>query len=228
MSDVLEKWDSRMFPSLYTSALIEGIGLVDLPSGAVCEIGVGSGVCLLHLAQIGYDKLYGSDINIENLTATRELFKVYSPNVALELLQGDLWQAFEQHQRFAVVIANLPHFPGVAPNLDRPIGWQGGQGRDLMDRFLRGLTRHLNRDGVALITHHDLVGLKHTEQLLDEIGLQAEAIKRWTVFESPARMASVNPLSLIDACPTINHIGPYCFVESRVLKLTHKVFSQAA
>lgn len=222
MSDASEPLDKQLYPSLYTAALIEGIDLIELPTGPVCEVGVGSGICLLRLAQIGYDKLYGSDIEIQNLTATRKLFAAHSPDVSLELLQGDLWQAFEQHQCFAVVIANLPHFPGKVLNLDRPVGWQGGPGRELMDRFLRGLTRHLHRDGVALITHHDLVGLKHTEQLLDEIGLQVQAIKRWTVFETPARMASVNPPSLIDTCPTISRIGPYCFVESRILKITHK------
>jgi methylase of polypeptide subunit release factors len=222
VSEASEQLDNQLYPSPYTSALIEVIGITKLPMGLACEVGVGSGVCLLRLAQIGYDQLYGSDINTQNLTATRELFAAYAPDVSLELFQGDLWQAYEQ-QCFAVVIANLPHFPGEVINLERPVGWQGGPGRDVMDRFLRGLSRYLNRDGVALITHHDLVGLKHTERLLDEIGLQAEAIKRWTVYESRARMASVKPPSLIDTCPTINHVGPYSFVESKILKITHKV-----
>lgn len=212
----------QLKPSLYTASLVEVIGSMALPTGPACEIGVGSGVCLLRLAQVGYTHLSGTDINPQNLQAAGQLLAEHAPNAHVELLEGDLWQAFEQRQDFSVVVANLPHFPGELVNVERPIGWQGGDGRGLMDRFLSGLAAHLRRDGVALITHHDLVGLAHTEQLLDQFGLQACEVRRWTVYESCERMQSVNPRSLIDSCPTIQYLGPYCFIDSRVLKITHK------
>ena len=221
-SDIDNLTYDRLAPSLYTTKLVETLGSIALPNGSVCEIGVGSGVCLLSLAQRGYDHLYGTDINAQSLDAARQLLAQYAPEVQVELLQGDLWQVFDEPQNFSVVIANLPHFPGDSIDIERPKGWQGGDGRGMMDRFLRGLATHLSPDGVALITHHDLVGLGHTEGLVNELGLQIHEVRRWTVYESRARMQSVRSQSLIDSCPTLRHLGPYCFIDSRLLKISRK------
>lgn len=212
----------QLAPSLYTAKLVEILGTMDLPRGQACEIGVGSGVCLLKLAQLGYRKLCGTDTNEQNLMVARQLLAQYSPDVQVELLQGDLWQVFDSLRNFAVVVANLPHFPGEMVVSDRPLHWQGGDGRHMMDRFLEGLVTHLAPLGVAIITHHDLVDLKHTQRLARELALDIQEIDRWTVFESRARMESVKPKCLIDQCETLNQLGPYSFVDSRILAIRKK------
>ncbi len=221
-SDVDNVTYDQLAPSVYTAKLVETLGTIELPTGSACEIGVGSGVCLLSLAQRGYEHMYGTDINAQSLVAARQLLAQYAPEVHVELLQGDLWQVFGEPQGFSVVIANLPHFPGDSVVMERPTGWQGGDGRGMMDRFLRGLAKHLAPEGIALITHHDLVGLGRTEHLVNELGLQVQEVNRWTVHESRARMQSVISKSLIDNCPTLRYLGPYCFIDSRVLKISRK------
>jgi hypothetical protein len=100
--------------------------------------------------------------------------------------------------------------------------WRGGNGRDTMDRFLSGLPAFLAPGGLALITHHDLVGLQHTEELLATVGLKATCVFRWTVHEDATRMASVTDVSLIiENCPSAYQLGLYWFMDSRILRITH-------
>jgi len=217
--------ESRLGPSLYTTALIQASKNEQLPNGSACEIGVGSGICLLMLAQMGFGRLSGCDTNPVCVDATRQLLGQHASNAILDIKQGDLWDAFESPTMFSVVLANLPHFPGEPITTDeetRLPNWRGGNGRQIMDRFLNGLPQFLAPDGIGLITHHDLIGLDHTEQLLEKIGLEATCVLRWTVHESAARMASVSDPSLIDRCPTAHQLGPYWFMDSRVLRITHR------
>lgn len=214
-------WAEQLAPSLYTTALLQVIETCALPPGRACEVGVGSGICLGALAARGYQELWGSDISPLCLQAAREMVSTVSQTVQLQLRTGDLWKAFEGAPRFDVIVSNLPHFPGNSPQANRLPGWQGGDGRALMDRFLLGLPDFLSPEGVALITHHDLIGLEHTNALLARRGLRSTELLRWTVYESPQRMASVTDMSLVDSCASLRQLGPYCLIDSRILMLCH-------
>lgn len=209
-------------PSQYTTALIQAIQEEPLPRGLACEIGAGSGVCLLALARRGYENLWGCDINPVCIRATEQMLRQHAPHATTNLREGDLWSAFETPMSFSVVLANLPHFPGDSTQDWRPSSWRGGDGRRMMDRFLSHLPVFLAPNGVALITHHDLIGLAHTEALLTDLGLKANCVSRWTVYENATRMASVTDKSLIARCPTAKKIGPYWFMDSRILRISHR------
>jgi release factor glutamine methyltransferase len=222
VGELVDEGFDHLGPSLYTTALIQAIEQERLPMGLGCEIGVGSGVCLLALARKGMCELWGCDINPLCIEATYAILRRYaSDDVIVNLREGDLWASFEQPRLFSVVLANLPHFPGNLTVDTRLPNWRGGNGRDLMDRFLIDLPRFLAPDGVALITHHDLIGLEHTEDLLAERGLKSSCVLRWTVHENADRMKSVTNRPLIDNCPTAGRIGPYWFVDSRILRISH-------
>jgi len=208
-------------PSQYTAALIQAVKSKRLPQGPACEIGVGSGVCLLALAEMGFTQLSGCDVNPLCISVTRRLLKQHATHAMVDLKQGDLWEAFDEPVAFSVVLANLPHFPGENSEDTRMPHWRGGNGRDTMDRFLSGLPAFLAPGGVALITHHDLVGLQHTEELLATVGLKATCVFRWSVHENATRMASVTDVSLIENCPSAYQLGPYWFMDSRILRITH-------
>jgi release factor glutamine methyltransferase len=212
----------RLGPSLYTTALIQAAQSEPLPNGLACEVGVGSGVCLLTLALKGFNELWGCDINPICIRATEQMLNHHAPHVTVNLQQGDLWTAFEAPVPFAAVLANLPHFPGEPAKDLRLPSWRGGDGRELMDRFLIGLPAFLAPNGIALITHHDLIGLAHTEALLESLGLQATCVWRWTVHENATRIASVTDKSLIDHCPTAQKIGSYWFMDSRILRISRR------
>ena len=215
----------QLGPSLYTTALIQVVGQAALPLGPACEVGVGSGVCLLALAKRGFTQLSGCDVNPVCVDATRALLGQHASNASVDIREGDLWSAFDPRASFAVVLANLPHFPGTPLESDgnsRLPKWRGGDGRQMMDRFLTGLPAFLASEGVALITHHDLIGLNHTERLLARLGLQCDCVWRWTVHENAARMASIEDRALITDCPTAYQLGPYWFMDSRILRITHR------
>ena len=217
----LPSWTGPLAPSLYTAALLQVLHTCRLPQGRVCEIGVGSGICLGALAMRGFHDLWGSDVSPVCLQAARELLSTASQPIDLELRLGSLWDPFEGEGSFEVVLANLPHFPGNTNQTNRLPNWQGGNGRALMDQFLKGLPGFLSWQGAALITHHDLIGLAHTEKLLASLGLTCAELLRWTVYENPQRMAAVTDRSLLENCTSLRQIGPYCLIDSRILRVTH-------
>lgn len=210
---------AQLEPSAYTAALIQAIRQQELPDGPVCEVGVGSGVCLLALAEMGYHELSGCDLNEICVNATRQMLHTHAQDVVVDIRAGNLWQAFDAPKPYSVIIANLPHFPGQLAEDVRMDNWRGGDGRAIMDRFLLGLPDFLAPDGVALITHHDLVGLSNTETMLSRLGLHATCVSKWTVYESSERMSSVSNPDLIKQCKSAYQIGPYWFMESRILRI---------
>lgn len=210
-----------MRPSQYTAMLIGVLDQSDwsIRPEQVLDMGVGSGVCLAALAARFDSMLWGVDINPLCLQVARENLVSHAQDRQIELLEGNLWEPVPRHAKFGFVTANLPHFPGKPIDDSRLEGWTGGQGRSMMDQFLKGLAFHLDDDGVALITHHDLIGLEHTQSLLSELSLSCQERLRWTVFEPEQRMASLSDAALVDRCESYRCHAGYSFVDSRILEV---------
>ncbi len=186
----------------------------------VLDVGVGSGILLAYLSRLGAKHLWGVDINPEALQASKDLLQEEVPSVPQRLILGDMWQPFTFEQRFDVIAANLPHFPAKLTPLDRPSTWTGGEGRLLINRFIQGLPDRLQDNGVAFMTHHDLVGLQSTIQCIQSSGLCCETVTQWTVFESPDRMSAVSEEVLSEALESFYYVGGYAFSEARILAIT--------
>ena len=209
-------------PSLYTAAMLRALEMEckSRPLGSVLDVGVGGGVLLAALGTYGAAELWGVDINPDAIQATRELLEVCSAQTPRQLLLGDLWDPLPAKKKFDVIAANLPHFPGTAEQDDRDLMWGGGDGRALMTRFLRGLPDRMHPDGVAYLTHHDLVGLEETDQVLKSLGLGYTTLWHATVFESPQRIAAVSTEVLTRNGASLRQFGAYAFVDARILKVT--------
>ncbi len=209
-------------PSLYTAAMLRVLEreCKSLPLGCVLDVGVGGGVLLAALGTYGAAELWGVDINPDAIQATSELLEVCSAQSPRQLLLGDLWDPLPAQKKFDVIAANLPHFPGVAQQDDRDVMWGGGDGRALMSRFLRGLPDRMHRDGVAYFTHHDLVGLEETDEILKSLGLAHTTVWHTTVFEPPQRMGAVSTEMLARNGASLRQFGGYAFVDARILKVT--------
>jgi release factor glutamine methyltransferase len=186
----------------------------------VLDVGVGSGVLLAYLSRLGAKHLWGIDINPKALQASQNLLQEEVPSVPRRLIHGDMWQPFTFEQRFDVIAANLPHFPAKLTPLDRPSTWTGGEGRLMINRFIQGLPDRLQDNGVAFMTHHDLVGLQSTIECIQSSGLHCETIAQWTVFESPERMSAVSEEVLSAGCESFYYVGGYAFIEARILAIT--------
>ena len=186
----------------------------------VLDMGVGSGVMLAAAAQQGVADLWGIDVNPDALKAAASLLKHAAPDAQSRLLLGDLWTPLPDGLRFSLVLANLPHFPGVYHDQNRPLGWDGGDGRQTINKLITGLDGRLEEGGLALITHHDLIGFEASRDLIEQCGLRCETVFQWTVFEPPERMHSVAKSTLESAHALIRRYGGYVFMNSRILKIS--------
>lgn len=209
-------------PSQYTTMLLEIIEREcdQRDMGDVLDLGVGSGLFLAALACRGAQRLWGVDISAAAVTAAEGLLSVVQPHVPRTLLVGNMWAPLPVNQVFDVIVANLPHFPAHITEKDRPPGWTGGDGRMLIDRFIRALPERLTESGAAYFTHHDLIGYPETVRLLDSLGLKHRSMVEWTVFELPERIAAVSAEILSANGQAIRAYGDYVFAQSRILKIS--------
>ena len=184
------------------------------------DVGVGSGILLAYLSRLGAKHVWGVDINPDALKAAEHLLHEQAPSTLRTLLLGDLWQPFTYEQRFDVIVANLPHFPAKVTSHDRPSTWTGGEGRLLINRFIQGLPDRLQDNGIAFMTHHDLVGLQSTLECVQSSGLHCETVAQWTVFETPDRMSAVSEEVLRAERGSFYYVGGYAFIEARILAVT--------
>lgn len=219
--DPIASYYHDLRPSPYTTALLRVIQeqCSEKKLSSVLDVGVGSGVLLAALGQLGAQELWGVDINSDALKAAEDLLSEHSPDIPRWLLEGDMWNPLPPQKYFDVIVANLPHFPAHVEALDRPKTWTGGDGRKMIDRFIEALPERLNPNGVAFITHHDLVGIKKTLSCIQACGLTSATVSRWTVFETPERMSAVSPQTLHEGGETLQYLGGYAFVDARILAI---------
>ena len=159
LSDVLR-------PTEYTALLIQALHLrADVVRGKrAFEVGIGSGVVLRALAELGAAKVGGVDIEPYAVHRGQEILADLPQDVVGSIDVGDMWETVEG-ERFDLIVANLPHFPAETLELSgRLCSWSAGgrDGRVLLNRFLDGLDAHLSPDGRALLTHNSFVDVEQS------------------------------------------------------------------
>jgi len=223
--------DAAFRPSEYTGFLIHAVQAATAghplgrplarPLGRVVEIGVGSGAVLASLAGCGATSLTGTDVDPGAILATQRLMD--SLRQPVELACGDLWAPLAG-RRFDLVLANPPHFPMLAPGYaGRPPQWSfgGPDGRLVMDQLLRGMPKHLAKDGYAYVVHSAFLGLAATNRLLAERGLAARIVASSFMPLAPEKLPVMTPAVLHGAGPeAIQRIGPHTFLRTDVLEIS--------
>lgn len=185
-------------------------------------MGVGSGAVLAVLDQIGVRRLVGVDIDPDALEATASLLRTQDMTDRVTLRQGSLWEPLEG-QRFSVIASNLPQFAADEPaDPDHTPYWSsaGDDGRRFLDPFLGGLDRHLQPDGVALITHNVFLGTARTTELLHRDGLTCQVVSGTSVLLNPRKAAMLNPaLRARGPACGIHRVGHYDFIDVQILEI---------
>jgi release factor glutamine methyltransferase len=211
-------------PSEYTAALIGHLhARRDWVRGVhALEIGFGSGVVLAALGALGAATLRGVDIEPSAEEEASRLLDRLGYGAVARLHRGDLWGPVAG-QRFGLVAANLPHFP-MAPVAvaERLPSWSSGgaDGRRLLDPFLEGLGRHLDRGGRAVITHNGFVALARSRAVLARSGLALRVAETLLVPIPTEKLAVMTPEVLRhEEGRSVHHYGPHAFGEVHVVEI---------
>jgi len=155
-----------LIPRPETETLVERLAKMTWPAGArILDMGCGSGVIGLSLAaalRAQSPKVVLADISPEALALTKENADKLA--VALEgadvvMIQSDLFSGVEG--KFDLIVANLPYVSeGDMQTLSREVkhdpelALRGGpQGTELMERFLSGVSSHLQPGGLAALEY---------------------------------------------------------------------------
>jgi release factor glutamine methyltransferase len=211
-------------PSEYTALLIHVLRrrAAWINGADVLELGSGSGVVLAALSELGAASLCGVDVEPEAIEAGCSLLRRLGRADRAEFIRGDLWQPL-RGRRFGLVAANLPQFPMVRADLGcRLPTWSfgGPDGRLLLDRFLKGLPRHLAPGGRAVITHNAFVNLELSQEIVKDLGLSLRVAATVMVHIPPEKTALMTRAILdMETGRSIHRHGPYTFGELHIVEI---------
>lgn len=140
-------------------------------AGKVLDIGTGSGIQGIVAAKNGCSVLF-SDIDDEAIKCAKE--NARANGVAGTFVRSDIFSNIKG--KFNTIIFNPPYLPSkplaVMEKKDVQTALDGGKdGRELIDLFLEGYGRFLERDGIALLleSSHNLYendAIKYGAQIL--------------------------------------------------------------
>jgi len=156
----LEVPDGIYYPDEDSILLAETIQQLFIKNKDVLEVGCGSGLVAILLAQ--NNKVTALDINEEAVKATEENAK--ANNAEINALRSDLFKNVKQ--KFDIIIFNAPYLP--PSDMDK---YLGKEKRNLIDdnvieRFLGQLSKYLNKEGFALLVTSSLTKLNMQDKEL--------------------------------------------------------------
>jgi release factor glutamine methyltransferase len=104
-------------------------------------------------------------------------------------VQGDLFTPLRGAREFDVVLFNAPYLPVDEGEADSWLAraWAGGaSGRQVIDRFVLEVPRHLRRSGRVLLMQSTLAGVEETVRKFGEggMGVRVVASRRLPFFET--------------------------------------------
>ena len=147
-----------------------------LGAGQRClDIGCGSGLLAIQLAQNGAEHVYA--IDIERRAVANALSNAFRNGVA-ERITGEVvdlypWVPKEQYDLIVASLYQMPVDPYEQPNSHRPLDFWG---RNLIDHLITLLPRLLKPRGVAYLMQLSIVGQARTAELLARAGFQSHVV----------------------------------------------------
>jgi len=172
-----------VFPSVYEPSedsflLAEN---VSLPRGATAlDLGCGSGIQGINAALLGASKVVFTDLDRNALGNAEENTKLLPAGTSFEFRQGNLFKCLGKKEGFGAIIFNPPYVESKGKRFRDLDG--GREGREVLDRFLKGFAKHLKKGGKCFFLQTSLNGEKKTAQILGEQGLSFEVLARKRLF----------------------------------------------
>lgn len=173
-----EVWDGVYEPA-EDSFMLLGAALAAGPRPrAALEIGTGCGLIATMVARAGCPLVVATDISPQAIRCASANAKRLAPGV--HFIASDLFSAIRRS--FDLVLFNPPYLP-VERAASEEVAWAGGKtGRDLIDRFIAGVTPHLRKGGSALFVQSSLDGPDRSRAMATEAGLGFDVLDRESFF----------------------------------------------
>ncbi len=146
----------------------------------VLDMGTGSGILGIVAANKA-NEVVAVDVNPCAVRCAKANAAVNGARSKMAFVEGDLFASFSSKARFDVILFNAPYLP-IDDETDGSmvsVAWKGGKtGRDVIKRFIDGVSEHLCPDGRVLLMQSNLAGVDQTVERFRLHGLCARILAR--------------------------------------------------
>ncbi len=151
---------------------------LDLHPDRALDVGTGCGLIAINLSRAGCPFVVGTDVSLHAIQCARANARTLAPRVRFVLT--DLFSGLRGS--FDLVTFNPPYLPVEGGGIEHT-SWAGGkQGRNLIDPFIRGVSRHLSMHGSALLVQSSLNLLDLSRAIAAEAGLGMAVVAQESFF----------------------------------------------
>ena len=146
----------------------------------VIEIGVGSGIQLKTLKEIGVKEIFGVDINLEAVK--------HCKGQGFDCKESNLFEKVSG--KFNLIIFNSPYLPRDPrePEDSQIVTTGGGEGSKIINRFLEQARKHLAQEGKIFLLVSSLT------RKINYAGYRKKIIARKKLFFEELILVSLHPL----------------------------------
>jgi len=141
----------------------------------VLDVGTGCGLLGI-LAAKNACNVVAVDLNPFAIRCAKENSEINGVRRKMDFVQTSLLTATNQNFTFDLILFNAPYLPSEENETESWIGraWAGGvNGREVVNRFIRVVPRHLNPNGRVLLMQSTLTGVEETLRGFRDSGLKA-------------------------------------------------------
>jgi len=144
----------------------------------VMDVGTGGGILGI-LAAEKAKEVVAVDLNPYAIRCARQNAVANRAQDKMIFLQADLFSALAEKACFDLILFNAPYVPSEASETETWLGraWAGGaSGRQVIDRFILGVPKHLERKGRVLLMQSTLAGVAETHCKFAECNMQSRVV----------------------------------------------------
>jgi len=142
---------------------------------SVLDMGAGCGILGILATKKARD-VVAVDVNPYAVRCAKENAALNNVRGKLAFVQGDLFTWLSEKATFDVILFNAPYLPANVSEADSWIGraWAGGvTGRQVIDRFISEVPKHLKRTGRVLLMQSTLANVDETLHRFTQCHLHA-------------------------------------------------------
>jgi release factor glutamine methyltransferase len=149
----------------------------------VLDVGTGCGILGI-LAAKKANVVVAVDINPYAVRCAKRNAKLNNVQNKTNYVQGDLFRPLNETLKFDTVLFNAPYLPAEESEAISWIGraWAGGtKGRQVIDRFIVEVPKHLKHTGRALLIQSTLADVDETLRRFADYGVNVRVVAEQTL-----------------------------------------------